>query len=614
MPSSEQAGVQAGVSANGGDALSAAPAAVVPLEAPPIPPPPPSGAVPATEHAAPAGPEPDLRSLASESDDLAGFQLYVEPKTPTLVRRFAATHRHFLGLLFGGLRVWLRDRPRTAPRGARVFVARIFATLAAPFLDKQLRDLPFPVQLRKRLEILGPTYIKLGQILSLREDILPKSVTTELKNLLDRLPAVPYDRFVELVAKDLGIDPLAAFAEIQRRPIGSASIGQTHFARLHSGERVVIKTVKPGIRETLRRDVVLLKLLGHVLQVVAGRFQPKRVIDEFCHYTLREVDLRLEADNAETFAANFRDQSDIVFPKIYRQLTGPSVLTMEYFEGVKPDSAAAREMPQEDRERVVDLGASAIIRMLYRDGFFHADLHPGNLIILPGPKAGFIDLGMVGRFDEELKRTMLYYYYCMVTGDAENAARYLSALADTGGKSNPKGFQREVEEICRRWYRTANFDEFSLGQLILESTARGGKFRMYFPVEMVLMVKAIVTFEGVGQLLLPGFDVAKVSQKHINKIFIHQFSPFRMARESLRGAPELVDALVKMPMLVTQGLRALDKATRQHPENPFAGVRGTLLGGFCILAGAILAAFHGPWPFYVALFVLGLFLALRKGS
>ena len=577
-----------------------------------VPPPPPGTMAPAA-HTAAAGAAPGEDATAA-ADDLAGFELYVEPPTPTLVRRFVATHRHFLGLFFGGLRVWLRDRPRTAPGGLRVLLARVLAAFGAPFVDRALRDLPFPVQLRRRLEILGPTYIKLGQILSLREDLLPKSVTDELKNLLDRLPAVPFDRFVELIARDLGIDPTAAFASIERKPLGSASIGQTHLATLLTGERVVIKVVKPGIRETLRRDVVLLKMLGHLLQMVAGRFKPKRVIDEFCHYTLREVDLRLEADNAETFSANFRDQPDIVFPKIHRQLTGPSVLTMEFLDGFKPNSTDALTMSQEDRERIVDLGASAIIRMLYRDGFFHADLHPGNLIVLPGPKAGFIDLGMVGRFDEELKRTMLYYYYCMVTGDAENAARYLGALAETGRKSNPKGFQREVEEICRRWYRTANFEEFSLGQLIMESTARGGKFYMYFPVEMVLMVKAIVTFEGVGQLLLPGFDVAKVSQKHINRIFLQQFSPLRMARESLRGAPELVDALVKMPMLVTQGLRALDKATRQHPENPFAGVRGTLLGGFCIVAGAILAAFHGPWPLYATLFALGLFLALRKGS
>jgi ubiquinone biosynthesis protein len=543
-----------------------------------------------------------------------GFAAYVEGPTPTLLRRFRTTHRHFLGLVFGGLQAWLREVPRIGRRGVRFRLLQMAGGLSRPWLDRELREQSFPVQLRRRLEILGPTYIKLGQILSLREDILPKSVTSELKHLLDRLPAVTYERFVQIIAGDLERDPLEVFAEIERRPLGSASIGQTHLARLHSGETVIVKVVKPGIRETLRRDVVLLKMLGRVLQVFAGRFQPKRVIDEFCHYTLREVDLRLEGENAETFAANFRDQPDIVFPHIYRHLTGPNVLTMEFFDGVKPDSAEARALSAEERERLIDLGASAIIRMLYRDGFFHADLHPGNLIILPGPKAGFIDLGMVGRFDEELKRTLLYYYYCLVTGDAENASRYLAALAESDSKSNPKGFQREVEEVCRRWARTANFEEFSLGQLILESVGKGGQYHMYFPVEMVLMVKAIVTFEGVGQVLEPGFDVAKVSQKHINRIFLQQFSPLRVARESLRGVPELVDALVKMPMLVTQGLRALDKATRQHPENPFTGVRGTLLGGFCIVAAAILAAFQGPWPLYAALFTIGLFLALRKAS
>ncbi|MBZ0111679.1 MAG: AarF/ABC1/UbiB kinase family protein, partial [Thermoanaerobaculia bacterium] len=267
-----------------------------------------------------------------------------------------------------------------------------------------------------------------------------------------------------------------------------------------------------------------------------------------------------------------------------------------------------------DKERIIDLGASAIIRMLYRDGFFHADLHPGNLLILDGPRAGFIDLGMVGRFDEELKRNLLYYYYCLVTGDAENAARYLAALADQETKSDVKGFIRHVEETCRRWHRSANFEEFSIGQLIMESVGYGAIYRLYFPVEMVLMVKAIVTFEGVGQVLLPGFDVAEVSQRHINRIFIHQFSPMRLAREGLRGAPELVDALVKAPMLITQSLKALDKATRNHPESPFVGVRGTLLGGFCLIAGAILAGFQAPWPLSVGLFVLGFLFAFRRGS
>jgi ubiquinone biosynthesis protein len=541
------------------------------------------------------------------------LEVYVERPPPSLLRRFLSTHRHFLGLTFGGLAAWLREVPRARRRGLRFRLFQLLGATTRPLVDRRLRALPFPVQLRRRLEILGPTYIKLGQILSLREDILPRPVTEELKRLLDRLPAVPYERFAQIVSKDLGRNAEDVFPWIDRTPLGSASIGQIHRARLAGGEEVILKAVKPGIRETLRRDVVLLRFLGRVLQLFAGRLQPRRVIDEFCHYTLREVDLRREADNAETFAANFQDEPGIVFPRIYREYSGLDVLCMEYLDGIRPDSPEARELPEAHREQLIDLGAAAIIRMLYQDGFFHADLHPGNLIILPGPKAGFIDLGMVGRFDEELKRTLLYYYYCMVTGDAENAARYLSTLAEADSRSDRKGFQRQVEEICRRWHRTSSFEGFSLGQLVMRSVAQGAVYRMYFPVEMVLMVKALVTFEGVGHLLEPGFDVAQVSQRHIQRVFLQQFSPLRLARESLRGAPELVDALVKAPLLITQGLQALDKATRRHPENPFVGVRGTLLGGFCLVSGSILGAFGHWWP-AAALFALGLTLALRRAS
>ncbi len=567
-----------------------------------------------------ANPTPSLEPSGSRDDrdgvELieGGFERLVETSNPTLLRRFVTTQRHFIGLIFGGLNAHLRHRPTPLRQGIRFRLLQLLDLLGRPFLDRDLARRSFPTQLRRRLETLGPTYIKLGQILSLREDILPSEITDELKNLLDRLPAVPYERFRELVSKDLGRDVEEIFAWIEHGPIGSASIGQVQRARLQTGEEVILKLVKPGIRETLRKDVILLRLLGFILQLFLARLQPKRVIDEFCHYTLREVDLRIEADNAETFAANFKDESDIVFPKIYRDYTTQNVLCMEFFDGFKPNSERAMSMPLEDKEKIIDLGASAIIRMLYRDGFFHADLHPGNLMILDGPRAGFIDLGMVGRFDEELKRNLLYYYYCLVTGDAENAARYLAALADFDGKSDVKGFIRHVEETCRRWHRTANFDEFSIGQLIMESVGYGAIYRMYFPVEMVLMVKAIVTFEGVGQVLLPGFDVAEVSQRHINRIFIHQFSPMRLAREGLRGAPELVDALVKAPMLITQSLKALDKATRSHPENPFVGVRGTLLGGFCLISGAILAGLGSPWPLSTALFVLGFLFAFRRGS
>lgn len=543
-----------------------------------------------------------------------GFETLRVGKPPGLFRRITATAHHFGGLALGALVASVRRRKSEGTlRGPWSWVERVMAVAARPFLDKRLVEQPFPVQLRKRLELLGPTYIKLGQILSLREDILPKPVTDELKNLLNRLPVVPFDVFSRIVEEELERPTSSMFSWVDPVPLGSASIAQTHRATTLDGDAVILKVVKPGIRETLKRDAFLLRMLGRSLQLFLSRYQPKRVIDEFCDYTLREVDLRREADNAESFAANFKDLPDVVFPRIYRQYSSTSVLTMEFFDGVRPDAPEAQALPLEERERLIDLGASSIIRMLYRDGFFHADLHPGNLLVLPGPKVGFIDLGMVGRFDDELRRAMLYYYYCLVMGDAENAARYLTAVAQAGTRGNPVGFRREVEEISRRWHRQSTFEGFSLAQLILESVQRGGRYRMYFPVEMVLMVKALVTFEGVGHILEPGFDVAEVSQTHIRRIFIHQFSPVRIVRDSLRGAPDLVDALVRAPTLVTEGLRFLEKTTRRPQDNPFAGIRGTLLAGFCLVAGAILAAMQGPWPIYAALFGIALILAVRRG-
>lgn len=541
-------------------------------------------------------------------------QEYPAP-APGLVRRAMTANRHLLGLLFGGLGAWVRARREEhRTRGLRFLIASVLATLTRPFLRKDLADQPFAYQLRRRLELLGPTYIKLGQILSLREDILPRAVTDELKHLLSQLPVVPFPTFLELIVRDLGRPVEEMFAWVDPEPLGSASIAQIHQATTIEGDSVVIKVVKPGIRETLQRDALLLRTLGRALHLVFPRYQPRRIINEFVDYTLREVDMRREADNARTFAANFRDTPDIVFPAVYPEYSGASVLCMEYFDGLRPDSPEARDLPEDARERLVDLGAEAIIRMIYQDGFFHADLHPGNLVILPDTKVGFIDLGMVGRLDGELKRTLLYYYYSLVTGDAENAARYLTAVAQPGRGADPAGFRREVIEISARWRRAATFEGFSLAQLFLESLSRSAQFGMYFPVELVLMVKALITYEGVGHILLPGLDVAAVSRRHIRSVFIRQFSPVRILEEELRGAPDLVDALIKMPMLVTEGLRVLERSTKRPKESPFVGLRGTLIAGFCLVAGAVLIAAGGPWPAGVALFAIALVLATRQGA
>lgn len=542
------------------------------------------------------------------------FEILVEKPPPSLIRRFMTTHRHFAGLIFGGMHSWVQQKKtQSGKKGFSYAFVRFITFFTSVFLDKELKNQPFPVQLRRRLEILGPTYIKLGQVLSLREDILPRNITEELKNLLDRLPIVPYSRYQELIEESLGQPVSELFAWISEKTLGSASIAQTHKATTLHGDHVIIKVVKPGIKTLLQRDAILIGILGRMLEWIIPQFQPQRVLSEFTEYTLREVDLRLEADNAETFTAHFRDNPDVCFPKIFHTHSSESVLTMEFFDGMKPDSQATSELKDSERDKLINAGAGAIICMLYRDGFFHADLHPGNLIILSGARCGFIDLGMVGRFDDKLRRTMLYYYYCLVTGDAENAARYLSMVAQPAKGGQPEAFRRAVTDISRRWSRSANFENFSLAQLIMQSVSMGGKYRMYFPMEMVLMVKALVTFEGVGNLLKPGFDVAAVSQKHISKLFVSQFNPISLVKESLRGAPEVVDALVKAPLLITKGLRYLEQQTDEPAGNPFASLRTSLLAGASLIAGAIVLTFDkASWPVYSLLFLFSLYLALRR--
>jgi len=549
------------------------------------------------------------------SGAIPGFEMLSDAPPQGLIRRFITTQRHLFALFLGGLVSHARQG-QALGKGRRLrllfSLERLLAWLVRPFLDRAIVDRPFPVQLRRRLEILGPTYIKLGQVLALRQDILPESITDELKNLLDRLPVVPFDRYLELIETDVKRPIAEMYSWVDPIPTGSASIAQIHRATTREGASVIIKVVKPGIRETLNRDAILLRALGAFLQFLIPRYRPKQLIKEFVEYTRREVDLRREADNAETFTANFHDLPGVAFPKIYRQYSSIGVLCMEFLNGFKPGSPETLALSDEDRDLLVDYGATSIIRMLFQDGFFHADLHPGNLIILPGPRLGFIDLGMVGRFDSDLRRTFLYYYYTLVMGDAEGAARYLGAIAQPGPGADYTGFRREVTEILLRWHRSSSFRDFSLAQLIMRSVNLGAQHNLFFPVEMVLMVKALVTFEGVGQILKPGLDVAAVSQTHANTIFRAQFSPQHLFKEILRAGPEVLEAIAKAPSLITEGLRLLERTTRQSPSNPLAGIRGTLFGGFCMVAGAVLAGARGPWPVWAVLFAVGIATALHR--
>jgi len=532
------------------------------------------------------------------------FEEYVERPRHGLVGRFFQTAAQLSGLFYGWAYWHVQERRAQGRSGDLVVLClRFYLFFGWLFVDKDLIKRPFAVQFRVRFERMGPTYIKLGQILSLREDLLPKSLTDELKNLLSELPAVPFDRFRTLVEDDLGRPIEAMFAWVAPTPLGSASLAQTHRARLHSGDEVVLKVLKPGVRETIKTDTQLLRLFGRFLQFFLARYQPKQLIDEFSRYTLREVDLRNEADNAEIFAANFSDQPDIRFPRIYRAFSNHDVLCMEYFAGRQPSARAAATLTPAERSRVLDLGVGAIIDMLFRDGFFHADLHPGNLIMLGDDAVGFIDLGMVGRFNSETKNRMMYYYYSLGTGDAPGAARQLAALAIAGNGSDIDGFRQAVEELSTRWLRAPTFNEFSVGQLVLQSVALAGKYRIRYPGEIILMVKALITVEGVGNLLEPGINVTQVSAKHIRRILIHQFNVVNIVKDSLLVLPELLDLLQRSPLVLNQGLRYMESSLKNKQQGGLADSIGAIFGVGLLLSAAIMAVGGIHWIVWGGLIV-----------
>jgi ubiquinone biosynthesis protein len=565
---------------------------------------------PAEDHARPSAPTTTPAAPAT-----APPPFVFSPLAPyrSLARRFFTVHRHLLGLFAGGLVAYVHALPARERRGLHSAGARSLAFLMRPFVDRELAAQPFPVQLRRRLEMLGPTYIKLGQIMAIREDLLPTSICVELQNLFDRLPPIPFPQIRQLIESSLERPLEEMFREIDPDPIGSASIAQAHRAETIDGDLVVIKVMKPGIRELIERDLKLLQGLGGILQLVIGRYQPRQIIDEFSAYTIREVDFTVEADNAETFLANFADMPDVVFPRVYREMSSDRVLTMEFLDGIKPTSARVAEVSAEDRARLIDLGASSIIRMLYQDGFFHADLHAGNLMILTGPpvKVGFIDLGMVGRFEEGTKRRLLYYYRALVTGDVEGAARLLTDLAAVGRRGDPDGFRRAVVDLSRRFVTRASRGEYSVAQLIVESVGMGGRFRVFFPVEMTLMVKALITFEGVGRLLDPKLNVAAVTERHVTEVFRHHFDPRLLLLQLWRSAPELLDLWARTPEILLAGAHRVEAAITAPPRrNPLEGTRSAILAAACIVGGVVALVSSGSPFLWVGLFALGLLLAV----
>ncbi len=439
----------------------------------------------------------------------------------------------------------------------RIFWGKFFAFI----FRRDVKKVDYPVIFREALERLGPTFIKFGQILSLRKDFVPEELCQELEKLQDKVPPMTFKEIVRIVELEFREPLYKMFPEFEKTPIGSASLAQIHVAYLEDKTKVAVKIQRPGIRRIVLNDINILKSLAATLERFIPPlrdYQLSMFVKEFESYTMRELDFKVEGFHSEKFSANFANDPYIKFPKIYWERTTTKILTMQYIEGIKPKEAQMLDDFGIDRPFIAEEAANAVLKMLFIDGFFHGDPHPGNILITKNQEIYFIDLGMIGSFSENVKNYMFLYYYYMGLEDYDSAVKNFMKLLRTTKESDVVGFKAEMVNVIST-FSNARLEEVSFAQFIIDTLQMGVKHKVYFPGDTFLMSKALITIESIGTMLVPGLRVNEVTKPFAKKIFIKKFGFDNIVRGFARSAPDLIEMIQNFPQIAINTIKRIEK-------------------------------------------------------
>jgi ubiquinone biosynthesis protein len=396
---------------------------------------------------------------------------------------------------------------------------------------KALGTLSHETRIRLALTELGTTFVKLGQMLSTRADLIGPDLAAELATLQDAAPADPPAKVRATVEAELGQPIAELFAEFEDKPLASASIGQVHRARLTDARKVVVKVQHPGIEARVRNDLdILVHLAGlaeqHLPEV--ARYRPRAIAAEFQRTLLRELDFGREERNLERFVANFATNPTVRFPVPVAELSTSRVLTMEYLEGTKiaePDRLRAEGHDLGDLAR---RGAEAFLDMIFRDGFYHADPHPGNIIVLPGGVIGLLDAGMVGHIDESMREEIEEMFLAIANRDVAHLATLLTRIGSVPPDLDRTAFRSDLSDYLSH-YAGQSLQNFDLGGALTELTDLIRRYHVTLPSSLTLLIKVFVMLEGTGRLLSPRFNLMALIQPYQQKMVWRRFSPGRQA-------------------------------------------------------------------------------------
>jgi ubiquinone biosynthesis protein len=403
--------------------------------------------------------------------------------------------------------------------------------------------------LREMLDELGPTFVKFGQLLSTRPDIVPPDIIAELRGLQDDVRPFPFEDVQSTIRAELGQPIERLFIDFEERPLAAASIGQVHRATLPNGRGVIVKVQRPNAPRQIEADLALMyqaaKLAKERIRAL-DFIDTNEIVDEFARSIRQELDYRLEARNADQFHKNFAGHPHVSVPRVYWTYTRSRVLTLEYLEGVQLVDLDLEHWSLDQRRRLAYLIAEAWMTMIFRHGFFHADPHPANILVLSPDRIGLVDFGLTGRLtdDDMSKLTRLF-----IDAASENIEMLPRRLADLGvryPKQREEQFVAELRELYHRYYG-ASLQEIDPIQVIREAFALIYSMNLRLPTRFVMLDKAIATLGSVGIELYPDFNVFEVAKPYARNLMIERFTPRRVASRARREAWMLTQMATELP-------------------------------------------------------------------
>ncbi|WP_308418435.1 ABC1 kinase family protein [Chitiniphilus eburneus] len=489
----------------------------------------------------------------------------------------------------------------------------------------EIEALDPPVRVRRALEELGPTFIKLGQVLATRVDVFPAEWIYEFEKLQSNVPSLPFPLFLAELTTVLGVDPCSVFTEIDPEPCGSASIAQVHRARLNNGDEVVLKLRRPEIIPKIEAD---LRILRHIASLAefefpdARRYQPVKIVDEFAKSLRRELNLSVEARNLERFAQNFATHPDIVIPAIHWDYTSERLNVQTWIGGLAGNDIALLATEGYDRRVLAARGANAVLKMVLIDGYFHADPHPGNVKYLPGNRIAFLDFGMVGRLPHPRRDQIVD----LLAALAERSERgILNVLMDWTGEVvvDEEQLAADIADFMFN-YENLSLKDIQFGHLLNDVAVIMRAHEITLPSDLTLLFKALITLEGLGRQLDPDFQMVHHLTPFVREVIISRYHPHSLLRSGKEGLLEAFDILAGLPrdfgklikqarrghLKVDLDLKRLDRFGTQLAKSANRLTLGIVTGSLIIGSSIVMTVKSGPMLFGLpALGLIGFLIA-----